>query len=89
MFDKLKQLQNLQSQAQRMKNELAQEKIQVENHGLKLTITGDQKIIDLQLNPELSFEDNQKYLIDLINQAINNVQKLMADKAKSMINLPF
>lgn len=89
MLDKLKQLKNLQSQAKNIKQELAQEKIEIEEQGLKVVMNGNQEVLEIQLNPDLSFKDNQQHLIELLNQAQDKVQQLMASKAKSMMNMPF
>jgi len=82
MFDKFKQLGNLnkmRQQAKELQKELEVIKETVEEDGFKVTVTGDQKIIYIEQNGV-----EQKKLTEVINKAIKNVQKKAAKKMMEM-----
>lgn len=75
MFDKLKQLKQMRDQVLAIKRELAKEKVQIEESGIKVVITGDQKIETLEIDGEL----NERAL-DVLNKAIKKSQEVAANK---------
>jgi len=87
LFSKLKQFQELKSKAKEFKNLLADEKIEVNNAGVKIIIGGNQEILEIKINEELlsagQKERLEQILIDNLNEAIKKIQRLMAEKVKS------
>lgn len=82
MFDKLKQLGELNKMRQKaMELQKELEKIieTVEKHGYSVSVTGDQKIRYIKKDGEDLTE-----LTDLINEAMKNVQKESAKKMMEM-----
>ena len=82
MFDKFKQLGELgklRSQAKALEKELSQVKETVEKGGIKVTVTGNQRIDYLEINGE-----SRKDIADVINDALKNVQKKSAKKMLEM-----
>ncbi len=82
MFDKFKQLgelKKMRDQAMKMKRELAKETVEVEEGGVKVVITGDQEIKSFEVqgvsNPRV---------VEVLNKAIKQSQKLAAQKLQSM-----
>jgi len=94
LFNKLNQIKDLKKQASNLQNQLAQESVSLEKHGVSLVMDGNQKIIKLEINPELLIPERKEKLEEIIkdlqNEAIGKVQRLMAEKMKSMgnFNLP-
>jgi len=88
MFNKLKMLKDLRSQAKTMQNKLAQEFIETEKNGNKLKMNGNMEIISLSLNESLSKESLENILKDLINDSIKKAQKIMAQKMQEMGGMP-
>jgi len=88
MFNKLKMLKDLRSQAKTMQNMLAQEFIETEKNGNKLKMNGNMEIISLSLNESLSKESLENILKDLINDSIKKAQKIMAQKMQEMGGMP-
>ncbi len=78
MFKNLKDLHQLQSRAKEIQKNLAQETVRVEEHGIKIIMTGNQEVVSVEINPELSKQDQEKYLAQAFNQAVKKVQSLMA-----------
>ena len=78
-FGKLGDLNKLRQQAMQMQKNLAGQQITVEESGVKVVISGDQKIIELSVqgigNPVLN---------DVLNKAIRKSQELAA---KELMNV--
>lgn len=82
MFDKLKkvaELNKMRGQAMALKKVLAHEEVTVEEGGVKIVITGEQKFKEVLVNGE-----NNRYLVDALNKAISKSQKLAAKKLQAM-----
>ena len=82
MFDKFKQLGQLnkmRSQAIKMQKELAMERIEVNENGVRVIISGDQKIKTL----EIDGNDNSR-LLNVVNKAIKQSQQVAAKKLQQM-----
>ena len=79
MFDKVKDIANMQRQAKQLQKELEKIIKTVEKHGYTVSVTGDQKIRYIKKGDE-----DLKELTDLINTAMKDVQK---DAAKKMMEM--
>ena len=88
MFNKLKHLKDLRSQAKTMQNALAAESITIEKGGIKIIMNGNMEIISITVNENLSKDSLEGMLTDCINEAIKNNQRLMAQKMQEMGGLP-
>jgi DNA-binding protein YbaB len=88
MFNKLKQFKDLRSQAKTMQNALAEESITVEKKGIKLIMNGNMEITSLTIEEGKAAKEIEKTIIDVINDAIKQTQRLMAQKIQSMGGFP-
>ena len=82
MFDKIKQLgqlKKMRDQAMAIQKQLAAEELVIEEDGVKIVISGDQKLKSL----EIDGMTNDRVL-DLINKAIKKSQELAAKKLAEM-----
>jgi DNA-binding protein YbaB len=82
MFDKFKQLgelKKMRDEALRIQKELASEKVEINEGDIKIIISGDQKIQELQINGE-----DQNRLLEVLNKAIKRSQEVAARKVQSM-----
>ena len=82
MFDKFKQiseLKQMRDQAMRMQRELATETIEYEENGVKVIISGDQKIHQIIVGSQ-----NDERLVKVVNKAIEKAQQVAAKKIQSM-----
>lgn len=78
MFNPLKGLgniQQLQQQAKQMQDALQQEQVVVEKNGVTVTIRGDQRIIDVEIDGVM-----ENRVAEAINEAIKKTQELAARK---------
>lgn len=97
MFDKMKQLFDMQKKAKEIKGQLSEMQIDVErlNGKIKMSFDGEQNIKDLQIDKELLKEDNKSFLEDnlkeCINEASRKIKRIMIDKMKDSLgglNIP-
>jgi nucleoid-associated protein EbfC len=75
MFDKTKML----AQAYKLKKAIEAESVDVEENGIKVTVTGDQKVKFLSVN---GLEN--KILVETINKALKKSQEMAAKRMKDM-----
>lgn len=78
-FKALGDLNNLRKQAKQMQDELASEKIRIEEGDIVVEITGSQELTELSVQGVSSSE-----VVQVINKAIKQSQELAAKKLQSM-----
>lgn len=78
-FQQLGDLKKMRDQAMQIQKQLQAEQITVESHGVKVVITGDQKIQYMETHDR---SDND--IKDAINEAIKKSQEIAAKKLASM-----
>ena len=88
MFNKLKHLKDLRSQAKTLQGALAGESVSVEKGGIKIVMNGNMEITTLSINEDLAKDSLEGMLADLINEAIKKTQRLMAQKMQEMGGMP-
>lgn len=82
MLDQVRQLnelRKLRSQALQMQRELAQEKVELEERGIRVVVSGDQKVQSVEIEGE-----EQRRLVDVLNKAIKQAQQKAAQKMTQM-----
>jgi hypothetical protein len=75
MFDKAKML----AQAYKLKKAVEAEIVEIEENGIKIKVSGDQKIKDLSINGM-----ENKMLVEVINKAMKKSQEMAAKRMKDM-----
>ncbi len=75
MFDKAKML----AQAYKLKKAVEAEVVEIEENGIKIKVSGDQKIKDLSINGM-----ENKVLVEVINKAMKKSQETAAKRMKDM-----
>ncbi len=88
MFSKLKQFQDLRSQAKTMQSALAQETITEEKNGVKVVLNGNMEVVSISLNETLSKSSQEEAVKNAFNEAIKRAQRLMAKKLQDMGGIP-
>ena len=88
MFNKLKQFKDLRSQAKTLQNALKEETVEVEKHGVKIVMDGNQEIQNIDINTDMLSPDKkqnlEKAIKDANTQAIEKTKRVMAQKMQSM-----
>jgi len=86
----LKQVQKVQQSMERIQKELAEEKIEVTVGGgvVKVVASGQQRIVEINIAPEVVNPEDIETLVDLlitaINSALEKSQELAAQKMSSL-----
>ncbi|MFC1948671.1 YbaB/EbfC family nucleoid-associated protein [Chloroflexota bacterium] len=89
-FSMLKQAQELKSKLDKAQKELGEVVVEADagKGAVKVTITGQQKILSITIDPKVIDPNNAKQLEDLvlkaINEAMNKSQKLAAKQLKGL-----
>ena len=78
-FGQLKDLKKMRDQAMALQRELAAEKVEVEEDGVKVVITGDQQIQTIEIEGE-----KKEKLVEVLNKAIKKSQEIAARKLQQM-----
>jgi len=86
IFDRIKQrgvqlgeIKKMRDEAMRIQKELAAEKVELDEGGIRIVISGDQKVQELEIEGE-----NQARLIEILNKAIKRSQEIAARKVQQM-----
>jgi len=82
MFDKVKQLgelKKMRDQAMAIQRQLAAETIEVNENGIRVVMSGDQKLKSLEIDGAA----NQR-LVDTLNKALKKSQEVAAKKMQEM-----
>ncbi len=89
MFNKLKDLNKLRSQASEMQKKLADEFITVEEGGVEIIINGNMEIQSVKVTDTENKERLESNIKNAVNSAVKKAQKLMAQKMMGGgLNLP-
>jgi len=92
MFEKIKQVQEMRSQAKQIQNTLAGES--VEGSGswgkVKITMDGNQEVKKVEISQEIVGDKNkiEDGVKEAVNDAVKKVQKVMAQKMQQMGGFP-
>ncbi|MEK7092122.1 MAG: YbaB/EbfC family nucleoid-associated protein [Patescibacteria group bacterium] len=78
-FKQIGEIKKMRDQAMAIQKQLQQEEVEVERGGVRVIISGDQKIKTLQINGK---SDND--VKDAVNEAIKKSQEVAAKKLQSM-----
>ncbi len=80
----MKDLYQLQSKAKELQKQMSTVEVEAESHGVKVKMNGNQEVLTLTLNSQLGLEDQQKYAVEVFNEALKKVQRLMAEQMMAM-----
>jgi len=80
MFDQMKQAKELH----KMQKELQKEKVEVEENGVKMVINGKMEVESVDLNPDISKEEQERAIKSCFNGAMRKIQMNLAQKMQSM-----
>ena len=76
MFDQLKQLHQLK----KIRDMMEKERGEVGKEGIRVVVNGKMEIEEIQLNPQMDIEKQEKLVKDCINEAMKQIQKQAATK---------
>jgi len=85
MFDKIKKLNELKE----LENSLGKELVEKELRGVKVVVNGKAEIVSIELNPELTREEQERVLKECANKALEEAKMIMAKKATAITGFNF
>lgn len=74
MFDNLKKIAELK----KIQDNLKKEEATIEKSGISVTVNGNFELKQLKLNPSLDIQDQEKVIMEAINEAHKEIQQKMA-----------
>ncbi len=80
MLEKFKQLKELK----KIQDQLTKEIVEVEKKGIKVIVNGKMEIVEILLNEELSKEEEERVLRECINEALERMKIIMAQKMQQI-----
>ncbi|PJE67576.1 hypothetical protein COU95_01665 [Candidatus Shapirobacteria bacterium CG10_big_fil_rev_8_21_14_0_10_40_9] len=78
-FRQLGELKKMRDQAMQIQKALAEEKIEAEEQGIKVVMTGDQRVEEITIDGQ-----GQNRLVEVLNKAIKRSQEVAAQKLQEM-----
>ena len=84
----MKQAQKMQQQMADMQEELASKTLEVSSGGgaVKVTVSGEKKILDLTISPDVVDPDDVEMLQDLVMSAVNEALRQIEESANSQMS---
>jgi len=88
MFNKLKHLKDLRSQAKTMQNALADESVTIDKNGVVIEMNGNMEITNITISEGISNEKLSSAMKNNVNTAIKKTQRVMAQKMQEIGGFP-
>lgn len=88
MFSQMGDMYKLQKEAKKLKKELAKTHISAEEDGIKVVVSGEQEVINFEIQNEDLLKDVTKLnasLTKATNKAFKKAQQIAADKMKPLM----
>jgi len=84
----MKQAQKMQQQMADMQEELASKTLEVSSGGgaVKVTVSGEKKILDLVISPDVVDPEDVEMLQDLVMSAVNEALRQIEESANSQMS---
>ncbi len=80
MWDQMKQAKEMY----RLQKELERERIEKEENGVKVVVSGKMEVEKVELNPEITKEEQEAAVKNCLNEAMKQIQTNLAQKMQSM-----
>lgn len=88
MLGQLGDMYKLQKQAKKIKKELSKIHVYAESDGVKVTVSGEQELIAVEIVDEAILSDKkhlEKAILDAANRATKKAQQVSAEKMKTVM----
>lgn len=88
MMGQLGDIYKLQKEAKRIKKELAKVHVFAESDGIKITVSGEQEMLKVEILDEAILADPKKLekaILDATNRATKKAQQVAAERMKPMM----
>lgn len=88
MFNKIKALKDIRSQAKELEKALAAVEVTGSAHGVELTLNGKQEMIRLSIPEDMASKDAEKHVKSAYEEAVKDVQKHVQKVMQEMGGMP-
>jgi DNA-binding protein YbaB len=85
VFQKARDMYRLQKQAKQAKKDLRNIHIEAEHKGVKVVVSGEQKVISVMIADDVPREKIGEYLKEALNRALQKSQVVSAEKMKGVM----
>ena len=85
MLKKAKDMYKLQREAKRAKKALKNIHVEAECKGVTVVVDGEQKIVSIDIKPEVPRDKIAEYLKDALNRALAKAQVVAAEKMQKVM----
>ena len=88
-LDQLKQLQDLKSKMDEVKNRLDTITVSEENQYVKVTVNGNRKITAIEIKQQADQRELEQQLVTLLNETLTKSESVMQSEMKGIMpNIP-
>jgi len=88
-LDQLKQLQDLKSKMDEVKNRLDTITVSEENQYVKVTVNGNRKITAIEIKQQADQRELEQQLVALLNETLSKSESVMQSEMKGIMpNIP-
>jgi DNA-binding protein YbaB len=84
-FQKAKDMYKLQKEAKKIKKELKNMHIEAEHKGVTVTVSAEQKVIDIQIAPDVPHGKIGEYIKEALNRAMAKAQVVASEKMQGVM----
>lgn len=78
-FQQMAEIKKMRDQAMAIQRELQKEEVAIDKHGVRVVVTGDQRVKELNSNGK-----SDKDIVDAVNEAMKKSQEVAAKKLQQM-----
>jgi DNA-binding protein YbaB len=88
-LDQLKQLQDLKSKMDDVKNRLDTITVSDENQYVKVTVNGNRKVTAIEIKQQIDHREIERQLVSVLNDALTKSESVMQSEMKGIMpNIP-
>ncbi|MBI3336071.1 YbaB/EbfC family nucleoid-associated protein [Candidatus Peregrinibacteria bacterium] len=84
-WSKARDMFRLQREAKKIRKELKNIHVEEEAQGVKVIVTGEQKVHRIEIGPDVPRENISELLTDALNRALAKAQVVSADKMQGVM----
>lgn len=85
MLKKARDIYRLQKEAKRAKKELKNIHVEAEHRGVTVVVDGEQKVVSINIAPEVSREEIPGYIKEALNRAMSKAQVVASEKMQGVM----
>lgn len=84
-FSQARDMYRLQKEAKRIRKELKNVHVEAEGQGVKVTVSGNQEIVAIDIDPNANITSLSPILIDCLNRAFKKAQVVSAERMQPLM----